>query len=137
MIADPVAARRLANAIVADLVLYNEARIAAATNVRIALAGDLAEARGLFESRVVAELHGVFEEAVDARLGGALASFRGRAVAPREPDYVERESSDASGASDASDRRRDTSGPGRMLLVSLVVMVFGLSVIWWMLKGRG
>lgn len=128
MISDPNAARRLADSIVADLVLYNEARIAAATNVRIALAGDLAEARGLFASRVVAELHGVFEQAVDARLGDTFAGLRGRAIAPREPDFIERETSGDD---------RDTSGPGRLLLLSLAVIAFGLSVIWWMLKGRG
>jgi hypothetical protein len=127
LISDPIAARRLADAIVADLVLYQEARIAAATNVRIALARPLAEARGLYESRVVAELHPVFESAVDARLGSALATYRGTA-APREPELVERETSDDD---------RGTGGPGRLLLASVIVMLLGLSVIWWMLRGRG
>ncbi len=49
MIDDEATARRLANAILADLVLYNDARIRAATNVRIALAREISEARDLFQ----------------------------------------------------------------------------------------
>jgi hypothetical protein len=128
MIADEAAARRLANAILADLALYNDARIRAATNVRIALAREIGEARDLFQSRVIADLHGIFEGAMDSRLGGSASSFRDRPIAPREPDYIER---------DGSDDSRDTSGPGRLLLLSVAVMVAGLWVIWWMMNRAG
>jgi hypothetical protein len=125
MIGDEAAARRLAGAILADMTLYNDARIRAATNVRIALAREIAEARELFQAKVAPELHGVFERALDARLGGAVASYRDLPVAPREPDYVERQTSDDD---------RDTSGPARLLFLSVAIMVAGLWIIWWMLK---
>lgn len=96
--------------------------------MRIALAREIAEARELFQAQVAPELHDVFESALDARLDGAVASLRERLIAPREPDYIER---------DTSDDDRDTSGPGRLLLLSIAVMVAGLSVIWWMLKRVG
>lgn len=128
MIRDEPAAQRLASAVVRELVLCNEARIRATTNVRIALAREIAEARELFQAKVAPELHGIFEGALDARLDGAVASLRERPTAPREPDYVER---------DTSDDDRDTSGPGRLLLLSIAVMVAGLWVIWWMLKRVG
>jgi hypothetical protein len=128
MIADEATARRVANAILADLALYNDARIRAATNVRIALAREIGEARDLFQSKVAPELHEIFEGAVDSRLGGSASSFRDQPVAPREPDYIERHGADDS---------RDTSGPGRLLLLSVAVMVAGLWVIWWMLNRAG
>jgi hypothetical protein len=128
MIHDEAAARRLANAILADLALYNSARIRAATNVRVALAREIGEARDLYQAKVAPELHAIFEIALDARLGGTVGSLRDRPIAPREPDYIER---------DGSDDSRDTSGPGRLLLLSLAVMVAGLWVIWWMLKRAG
>jgi hypothetical protein len=128
VIDDEAAARTLANAILADLALYNDARIRAATNVRIALAREIGEARDLFQSRVIADLHGIFEAAVDSRLGGSANRFRDRPIAPAEPEYIERETSGDD---------RETSGPGRLLLFSVAVMLAGLSVIWWMLKRAG
>jgi hypothetical protein len=128
VIDDEAAARTLANAILADLALYNDARIRAATNVRIALAREIGEARDLFAPKVAPDLHGIFESALDARLGGSASGYRDRPLVPAEPDYIER---------DGSDDSRDTSGPGRLLLLSVVVMIAGLSVIWWMLNRAG
>lgn len=128
MIDNEKAASRLANAILADLALYNGARICAATNVRIALTGEIAEARALFEDRVAPELHPVFERALNAFLKEREAHAGGSRGARQERDYVQRE---------PNGDDRDTSGPGRLLLISVVVMVVGLGAIWWMLKGAG
>jgi hypothetical protein len=128
MIDDEATARRLANAILADLALDNDARIRAATNIRIALAREIGEARDLFAAKVAPDLHSIFESALDARLGGSASSFRDRPIAPAEPEYIERETSGDD---------RETSGPGRLLLFSVAVMLAGLSVIWWMLNRAG
>ena len=129
MIDDEAAARRLANAILADLALYNDARIRSATNVRIALAREIGEARDLFHAKVTPELHAIFESALDTRLGGAFASFGARPVAPEEPDHIDRET--------LGDPERDTAGPMRLLILSVVVMVAGLSLVWWMSTRAG
>ncbi len=132
MIRDEAAARRLAAAIVADFVLYNQVKLEASTRPRVTLAGEIQAARALFAGRVAPELHAVFEEALDARLGGALAGFHGAnpgsTSARALPDYVERET---------SDDHRDTSGPGRLLAFSALVIAIGLAVLWWMLQRGG
>jgi hypothetical protein len=128
MIDDEAAATRLANAILSDVALYNEARIRAATNVRIALASEFGEARDLFASRVVPHLHPVFESALDQFLAAREARAGGVPGAAREPDYVQGE---------LTGDDRDTSGPGRLLLFSAVVMVVGLGIVWWLMQRAG
>lgn len=128
MIDDELAATRLANAILSDVALYNEARIRAASNVRIALTGEIAEARELFASRVVPHLHPCFEAALDQFLAGRNAPAGGPARRATEPDYVQRE---------RTGDDRDTSGPGRLLLFSVVVIVIGLGIVWWLMQRAG
>jgi hypothetical protein len=128
MIDDEAAASRLANAILADLALYNDARIRAATNVRIALAGEISEARELFASRVAPALHPIFEAALERFLAAREARTSGAARGAPEPDYVQHE---------WRGDHRDTSGPGRLLLLSVVVIVVGLGIVWWMMQRAG
>jgi hypothetical protein len=69
MIDDPEAAARLARAIVADIRLYNAAKIAAG-DVR----DEVAEGRELFRSRVAPAQHDVYErEAAALPIGGDVA----------------------------------------------------------------
>lgn len=59
-ISDPAAAKRLALAIVTDLVLYNEDELKANRAIEV----EIAEGRALYESRTEAHLHSQFDEAL-------------------------------------------------------------------------
>ena len=75
MIDDRQKAEKLARAIVCDIKLYNEdkiARLKAAASFEAALEGlrgELAEGRELFDARVAPALRGIFDEAVKLELG--------------------------------------------------------------------
>jgi hypothetical protein len=69
-------ARRLATALLSDLRKYGAASVGAGQDPRTALAGEIAEARELFQGRVAPELHSIFEH--------ELVSFD-FARAPRSP----------------------------------------------------
>jgi len=64
LIEDEEGARRLARAIMSDVTLYNDARIARAIDPERDLATELEEARQLFQARVAPRFYMVFEDAV-------------------------------------------------------------------------
>jgi hypothetical protein len=64
--------RRLAEAIVSDIVLYNDEEIRAGGDI----SGSIAEGRKLFESRVSPEYHSLLEAELQSRLGQLAPSAR-------------------------------------------------------------
>jgi hypothetical protein len=118
-ISDEAAARRLARAIASDLALYNEAKLRAGQSIE----AEISEGRELFRTRVEPQHFRVYETEIEHVLGPRLPAAkpnaeledRRRAPAPRFDPELER-----------------SPWPGRLLLISLVLFVFGAVVSWFM-----
>ncbi len=107
-------ATRLARAILADLSLYNQDKLANATDPARDLAPELAEGAALFRTRVSPALHTCFDEEVTAWAAHAARDApkgpvanpeeaeRGRRVAARDEEQRGEQERDAS----AAERRR-------------------------------
>ncbi len=86
MITDDERARRLARAIVADILLYNDTAISDASP---AMSGVVEEGRGLYQQRVAPALYPLFEDALaESRLapwGEAIAAGYRHVAPPLAP----------------------------------------------------
>jgi hypothetical protein len=110
LMADPVAAERLARAILDDITLYNDEKIRASRDLVADLATEVEEGRTLFRSRADPAHHHVFED--------ELLAWRGR----------------------APDRARDLAGAGmdgsRLLIAIGAAVALAAVVAWLMLHSR-
>lgn len=113
------AARRLARAVLADVELYNQARIDAGAD----MSTQVAEGRGVFQQRVQPTFHGVFEQAL-AQTRLAMYASNGPMLAhpplPRAPGL-------------APSTRSNTGLVIGMALVALVAALVGA----YLAMGRG